>query len=176
MDGSPRAWSTSARRSVAPCLFVATVALIVVIFAGRHDAPTVNRTFAVSYTYECCRASMVNTVYHPGEILRLRWIRVAQAPGQTGQTSHATLELRVSLSGPFDNVAILKAISVASNSQSGSAGIVALPLRVPNWVAVNPVSIIRIPRTATSGYFNLSFRASTGEFSVSGASVVRVQS
>jgi hypothetical protein len=177
MDVPTRSPTSGSWRTRSPLVLL----LIVVLYFGfslsdRHVTPVTSNTSPVSYTFECCRAPVVNTVYRPGEVLRLQWVRVAQAPGPAGPTPRAMLTLRASLSGPFSNVATLKTASVSSSSQLGSIGITAVPLKVSNRLPSGPVSLIRIPSTARSGYFNLSFRVSSGAWSVSSATIIRVTS
>jgi len=177
MDLPARSWRISPWRTRSPLiLLVAIVLFFGFSFHDRHNTPVTTKASPVSYTYECCRDSVVNTVYRPGEILRLQWIRVASASGQVGRTSPATFTLRASLSGPFSSVATLKTSSVSSSAQLGSTGITAAPLKVSGRIALSPVSLIRIPLTAGSGYFNLSFRESSGAWSMGSATIIRVKS
>jgi hypothetical protein len=177
MDLPAGSWRTSPWRTRSPLiLLVAIVLFFGFSFLDRHNTPVTTKTSPVSYTYECCKDSVVNTVYRPGEILRLQWTRVAQVSGEVGPTSHAMFTLRASLSGPFSSVATLKTTSASSSTQPGSTGISAAALKVSGRIASSPVSLIRIPLTAGSGYFNLSFRVSSGAWSVGGATIIRVKS
>jgi hypothetical protein len=177
MDLPARSWGSSPWRTRSSLILLVGIVLFFGFsFHDHHNTPAATKASPISYTYECCRDSGVDTVYRPGEILRLQWIRVAQASGQSGLTSHATFTLHASLSGPFSSVAMLKTTSASSSAPLGSTGITAAPLEVSGKIASSPVSLIRIPLTAGSGYFNLSFRESSGAWSVGSATIIRVKS
>jgi len=107
----------------------------------------------VSYIYTCCSVRFVNTVYHPGEVLALHWIREVNQPAQN---SRYTIILKERLSGPFSSVATLKAKVAASPTRSEPVEISAPVIRISNTKAREPIPLIHIPLNAPAGYYHVS--------------------
>lgn len=141
-------------------------------------APSANGS-PVTFAYSCCRTVLVDTVYHPGSAIRVQWTRSTQAPSSAPALR---ITLSVALSGPFKSVELLKTSIGGPHPRKPPVTASAAPIRLSSEVAANPVSVLRIPRSAAPGYYNLAFTAATGDHggdgpsvdSLGGASIIRV--
>jgi hypothetical protein len=124
-----------------------------------------------AYSYTCCTESLVNTVYHPGDTIAVRWIRSAGTPTRVRA---ASITLSTGLSGPYRTVILLKTDSVGAHPQLGHTRVSAVPIRVMDTAVASPVSILRIPANAGAGFYNLTSTAGTKNLKVGGAGIIRV--
>ena len=150
-----------------------SVALAVIALSGTSACGGASpAATSASVTYSCCRASDANTVYRPGEVLRVHWIvHYPAGMARTARPGPRSTTLTARLLGPFGTVQTLK-----SGGRAPSAS-VARPLQVPSsGRAGSPVSQLRIPASAAHGLYNLetSVRDSSGDV-VSSGSVVRIR-
>jgi hypothetical protein len=129
----------------------------------------------VTYNYTCCSSSFVNTVYHPGEVIALHWIREINQPTES---SRYTIILKEKLSGPFSSVGTLKSTVTASPQRSEPVEISAPVIRVSNTKDRKPVSLIHIPLNAATGYYNVSISILYNQIgdSTEGATIIRISS
>lgn len=137
---------------------------------GDSSAPTFG---GPRFSYTCCTASVVNTIYRPGELVTVRWDRSVQASDGVRATS---MTLSAGLSGPFRTVITLKKDSVGRHPHLGRTRANAVPIHVMDNVIENPVSRMRIPTNAKPGWYNLTIATTTKDLSVSGAAVIRIES
>ena len=126
-----------------------------------------------SFSYTCCSASVVDTIYHPGQTIVVHWSRTQYS---RDGARPATITLSMGLTGPFGTVSSLKQKSIGAHPQLGPITANAAPIRLKDNVAGSPVSRIQIPKDATSGYYNMTMKTGTKDLSVSGASVIRIES
>ena len=124
-----------------------------------------------SYSYTCCTGSLLNTVYHPGDIIAVHWIR---STGTPTRVRAASITLSTGLSGPYRTVTLLKTDSVGAHPQLGGTNVSAVPIRVMDTTIASPVSILRIPADAEAGYYNLTTSVGTKNLTVGGAGILRV--
>jgi hypothetical protein len=78
------------------------------------------------------------------------------------------------LSGPFTSVELLKTSIAGPHPRNAPATASAAPIRLSSEVAANPVSVLRLPRSAAPGYYNLAFTEATSNHGGGGASVDRL--
>jgi hypothetical protein len=126
-----------------------------------------------AYSYTCCGASVVDTIYHPGQTIVIHWSRTQYS---LDGNRPATVTLSMGLSGPFRSVSTLKLDSVGAHPHRGPITANSASLRVKDTAADNPVSRILIPKDASSGYYNMTMKTGTKNLWVSGASVIRIES
>jgi hypothetical protein len=120
------------------------------------------------YSFECCKKKDLDRVYHPGDVVRLRWTpRSRSMSASTGPTLDVTLS--ATLEGGYGTV------GVAESSQSGDVRVEARPLEITDRTATPQVSILPIPEDAAPGWYDLSTTTEWGDGgSESGASLIRV--
>ena len=162
------------RRYIAAVLMVAgAIALSIVARSGAGSPATSGESNVATYTYSCCSAILVDTIYHPGGVVVLRWRRDVVPPGATGRGDYL---LSARLVGPFSSVEELKTTIAASPNAHAALNLVSPVLRVSNTSGASPATRLRIPVTASPGYYNLSFTIGSSPRSVvmSAASIVRV--
>ena len=142
------------RRFIAVVLAVgAAVALSIVAHSSSGPTPGAEGRVTATYGYSCCSAALVDTVYHPGEVMAIHWTRVVLPPAMYG---HGVLLLSARLVGPFASVEELKATITSSPSSRQAVNVASSVTRVRNTVAANPVTRVAIPSTAAAGYYNLT--------------------
>jgi hypothetical protein len=132
------------------------------ILAGTHT----------EYSYTCCNASVMNTIYHPGSVITIHWIRTVGTSSSAPVTSVA---LSLSLTGPFRTVNLLKTESVGAHARLGRTNAHAHRIVLLDTAADNPISILRIPSDAGTGYYNLTTSTATKSLSESGSGIIRVE-
>jgi hypothetical protein len=116
--------------------------------------------------YTCCSSQDVNTVYHPGETLRLHWIATRV---MTTNPNPTRVTLTAQLNGPFVDEAHLK------GNPTGGTTLLAPPIEATTTVGESHTSTISLPATLVPGYYNLTSATSVPSFHASGASIVRVE-
>jgi hypothetical protein len=124
------------------------------------------------YSYTCCGAKVMNTIYHPGSVITVHWIRSTVTPTQAPASS---IGLSLSLSGPYRTVNLLKTDSVGAHPRLGRTNARAKRIVVLDTAADNLVSILRIPADAGTGYYNLTTTTGTKDLTVSGSGIIRVE-
>jgi hypothetical protein len=126
-----------------------------------------------AFSYTCCAASVVNTVYHPGQTIVIHW---SSSRYSLDGSRAATITLSMGLSGPFRTVASLKHDSIGAHPQLGRTTANAAPIHLRNNVPESPVSRIQIPKDAAPGYYNMTMKTGNKVLWESGASVIRIAS
>ena len=163
------------RRFIAAVLMVGgAIALSIISRSSGIASPASSgESNVATYTYSCCSASLVDTTYHPGEVMDVRWIRSVDSPATSPRV---IILLSARLSGPFASVEGLKSSMTASPHALRAVDVASLVRRVSNTSGASPVTRLRIPATASPGYYNLSFTIGSSPRSVvmSAASIVRV--
>lgn len=124
------------------------------------------------YSYTCCGASVMDTIYHPGSVITVHWVRSVATPTQAPAS---TIELSVSLSGPYRTVNLLKSDSVGAHPRLGLTNAHARRISVLDTDVASPISVLRIPADAGSGYYNLTMTTGTKGLTESGAGVIRIE-
>lgn len=156
-------------QSSARLLALVTVASLALVPLAS-TAHAVSKTEA-TFTYSCCTASVVDATYHPGEVIRLPWIATASVPSPRPRQL-VTLAARIS--GPYRTVASLKSAFARHTPLLGRFNVEADQLRVSDGAAVQRFSLIKVPRDAAAGFYELTTSTTTRTLVTSGGSVIRV--
>jgi hypothetical protein len=150
-------------------IFVATTLVLNSTTSGAQTKDSHRATFS----YTCCSASFIDTIHHPGDVLKLRWIQLTNAPTSSKQPAFMIV-LSASISGPFATVASLKSAFARSHSKYGDINSKATAIRLSNTKSENPISSIRIPANAGNGYYELTTSVGGGSVTSGGGSVIRI--
>ena len=161
--------SVRLQRMVLIAIFVVTTLVLSSTTSGAQTKDSYHATFS----YNCCSASFIDTIHHPGEVLKLRWIQLTNAPTSSKQPAF-TIVLSASISGPFATVASLKSAFARSHPKYGAVNSKATAIRLSNTKSANPVSLIRIPADAGKGYYEFTTSVAGGSVTSSGGSVIRI--
>jgi len=114
------------------------------------------------YAYSCCSGGFGSRAYHPGEVIKVDWIRTAN------HSSHApskTVVLTAGASGPFPSITILKKAMTKSPPSLGRTSFASAPILLSDQKAASPVSILRVPATAKAGFYELTITVVKGHAS-----------
>jgi hypothetical protein len=153
-------------------MFAFVVATTVALMPATSDAQTKN-SYRATFSYSCCSASFIDTVRHPGEVLRLRWIQLTNAPTSNKQPAF-TIVLSADISGPFATVTSLKSAFARSRPKYGDIISRATAIRVSNTKLTKPVSLIRVPTDAGKGYYELTTSVAGGSVTSTVGSIIRI--
>jgi hypothetical protein len=130
-----------------------------------------HKSFRATYAYTCCSSRLVNTIYHPGGLLVIHWIRYVDT-----SPPHERILIDATLIGPFHSVSDLTQELIHSGRVAGATMVHAVSITVDNSVPKILKSVIRIPKTAKPGFYDLQ----TGDIDLhtgnsgSGVSVIQV--
>jgi len=161
--------SVRLQRKVLIAIFVVTTLVLNPTTSGAQSKDSHQATFS----YSCCSASFVDTIHHPGEVLKLRWIQLTNAPTSTKQPAFRIV-LSANISGPFATVASLKSAFARSHPKYGDVNSKATAIRLSNTKSANPVSSVRIPANAGNGYYELTTSVAGGSVTSGGGSILRI--
>jgi hypothetical protein len=167
------------RRSlVAVILVLAGVLIFVLLVRPTHTSTDPNSsstnpsTAQAAFSYTCCRGSVMNAIYHPGGVITVHWIRTVAG---TGQHPATPITLSLSLSGPYRTVSALKRDSIGRHPRRGRTNARAKRIIVLDTALDSPISLLKIPKDAGSGYYNLTTTIGTKNLTVGGSGIVRVE-
>ena len=122
-----------------------------------------------SYQYSCCQPGLP-TVAYPGQVIALRWTSTAQLP--TASTATTAVILSASVTGPFPDVAALKA---AMSADIPPAPIVtAADVHTTDRVGGTPNSSLQLPAEAPPGFYDVRTTAASGGAAFSGGGILQV--
>ena len=154
----PRKTTGAVRRT-----WIATVSAILVAnlaLLGAVASPAGSASVSKEiYGYSCCGGGFGSTAYHPGEVIKVDWIRTAS------HSSHApskAVVLTASASGPFPSITVLKKAMTKSPPSYGPTSFAATPIHLSDQKASSPVSILRVPTTAKAGFYELTIMVVRG--------------
>jgi hypothetical protein len=125
------------------------------------------------YGYSCCAGGFGTTAYHPGQVIKVDWIRTA------GHSSHATSKtvvLSLNASGPFPSIANLKKAMTKTPPSYGPTSFAAAPIHLSDQKAAHPISILRIPATAKAGFYELTIMVVKGHSTSSSVGIFTIKS
>jgi len=117
------------------------------------------------YGYSCCAGGFGTVNYHPGEILKVDWIRTAL---RKSDASPVTIDLSMTASGPFPTIAAAKKAYTGSHVVLGRTVFSATTLQVSDEKIVNPVSLLHVPSSAGTGFYDLATKRVKGKNSSGG--------
>jgi hypothetical protein len=124
------------------------------------------------YGYGCCGGGFGTVNYHPGETLKVEWIRTAL---RKSDASPATIDLSVSASGPFPTIAAVKKAFANSHPDLGRVNFSAITLHVSDEQKVNPVSVLHVPAGAAPGFYELTTKKVKGSDSSGGGLIFSIK-
>jgi hypothetical protein len=156
-------------------VLIGIFALTTLVLSPTTSGAQTPNSYHATFTYECCSASAlhVNTIYHPGDVLKLRWIPETNTPTLSKQPTF-TIVLSANISGPFASVVSLKKAFARAHPKRGRVNSKAITVRLSNRKSANPVSLIRIPANAGEGYYELTTSVAGGSVSSGGGSIIRI--
>ena len=149
-------------------VLVTAASLILVPPPSTAQAGTTTRA---TFTYSCCTASVVDATYHPGEVMRLPWISTALVPSTRPKE---LLTLSAKISGPFKTVASLKFAFARHTPQLGRINAGAVKIRVSSGAGGRYFSLLKVPRNATAGFYELTTSTTNRFLVTSEGAVIRV--
>lgn len=130
-----------------------------------------HKSYRGTYAYKCCTWKLVNTIYHPGGLFVIHWIRCPDSspPGEK-------MLLDATLIGPFHSVPDQKQAIPQSGRLAGVMRVCARSIIVDNNVPKSLESVIHIPKTAKPGFYYLQtgFVWLNAGGRASGGSVIRI--
>ena len=145
----------------------ATIGMVASVLVGcSPSSPTV----AVGYEqfrFTCCANSEALThAWHPGQSITLHWS--AESAGMTADDTHHPITLTAVFTGPYANVAALKADGTPSETLRAS------PLVVTDRTSGSAVSTIALPLDLAAGWYNLATTIKSAGGSTGSATVIQV--
>ncbi len=126
---------------------------------------------SIYWGFSCCSSAEVDTVYHPGEFFNLNWMSTEVG---TGPKTRFWVALKAEIIGPFSSVKSLKKSMTMLHPKTMPVEAKSKVLRVLNAYESNPLSIIKIPSNAGTGYYDLVFTSLENGVTSEGASVIRI--
>jgi hypothetical protein len=142
-----------------------------VILSSVPSGAQTSKSSPTTFSYSCCDATFVNTVYHPGAVMTLKWTPSAYPPSDYPRS---TVTLSAGISGPFHSVASLKKAFGRSHPKLGVINSKALTVRLSDQKPAHPTSLIRIPTDASKGFYELTTTVKEGSVTTSGGSIIRI--
>jgi hypothetical protein len=124
------------------------------------------------YGYSCCAGGFGTVNYHPGEILKVDWIRTALRKSDASPT---TIDLSMTASGPFPTIAAAKKAYTGSHVVLGRTVFSATTLHVSDEKTANPVSVLHVPPSAGTGFYDLATKRVKGKNSSGGELIFSVE-
>jgi hypothetical protein len=124
------------------------------------------------YGYSCCGGGFGTVNYHPGEIIKIDWIRTAL---RTSGAPAKTVSLSVSASGPFPTIAAAKKAFSRSHPVLGRTVFSAPTLQVSDEKIESPVSLLHVPPSAGKGFYELTTKFVKGKNSSEGGAIFTVK-
>jgi hypothetical protein len=161
-------------RVTALALIFAAAAVAGVVRDGRAAPATTttvpagndHKGYVGTYQYTCCRSKLVDTTYHPGGVIRIKWLRVPDS-----SPPNETMVISAEIVGPFSTSDVLhQQLSAAGLLRASSRSI-----QLVNTDPLSPRSVIHIPRDAGPGYYDLEtqtvYKGGSGGY---GITVIRI--
>jgi hypothetical protein len=124
------------------------------------------------YGYSCCSGGFGTVNYHPGETIKLDWIRSSL---RSSAAPAKTVVLSASASGPFPTVAAAKKAFSGSHPTLGRTNFPATTLHVSDEKAERPVSLLHVPPSARTGFYELTIKIVKGKNSSGGGAIFAVK-
>ena len=147
------------------------IVLSSIILSPIPSGAQTSKSSHTTFTYSCCTSSFVNTVYHPGAVMTLKWSQSTYPPNNYARS---TVTLSASISGPFQTVASLKKAFARSHPQLGVVNSKALTIRLSDQKSAHPVSLIQVPADAGKGWYQLTTTVKEGSTTISGGAGIRI--
>jgi hypothetical protein len=123
------------------------------------------------YGYSCCGGSFGKAPYHPGEVVKVDWIRTAV---KSSNKPAKTVSLSVKASGPYPSISALKKAFTKPHPAYGKVNFAAATLRISDEKAASPVSMLRVPNNAGAGFYEISITVVKGKSSVTSGGIITI--
>jgi hypothetical protein len=149
-------------------ILVANLTLIS-IFAPSAQAAQSTKEI---YGYSCCGGGFGTINYHPGETIKIDWVRTSL---RSSAAPAKTVFLSASASGPFPTIAAAKKAFSGSHPALGHTIFAATTLHVSDEKADSPVSLLHVPPSATTGFYELTIKIVKGKNSSGGGAIFTVK-
>ena len=169
----PVMFTTGTSAKLRGCL--AAVVLVLAAMAAGGCATSV--PLAGSYSYGCCVSHPSATLWRPGQMMRIPWTAIREPQGSARARAYATLTLV--LIGPFANTSAASTAITAGlwfDRPAGYIPVASATISATTRAATSPISVLRIPRTAPSGFYDLEFETDFGSGSGGGSTQIHVVS
>ncbi|MGD0054122.1 MAG: hypothetical protein ABSC34_01610 [Acidimicrobiales bacterium] len=112
------------------------------------------------YGFSCCSGGFGTVNYHPGETLHVDWISTAL---RSSAAAAVTVVLSANASGPFPSIAAAKKALASSQKDVGRTIFSAPSLHVSDQKPEKPVSLLHVPPSAGTGFYELTLEVVKGE-------------
>jgi len=153
--------------------FTTLITMLVTTFAlVGVFAPSAAGGTSEIYGYSCCGGGFGTVNYHPGETIKVDWIRTSL---RSSGAPAKTIDLSVSASGPFPTVAAAKKAFSSSPLVVGRTNFAAPTLHVSDEKAEFPVSLLHVPPSAKKGFYELTIKIVKGKNSTGGGAIFTVR-
>jgi len=156
------------RASAPIAILVVTYALVGVFAPSAASAVGTNE----NYGYSCCGGGFGTVNYHPGETIKVDWIRTSL---RSSGAPAKTVNLSVSASGPFPTIAAAKKAFSSSHPAVGRTNFAAPTLHVSDKKGEFPVSLLHVPLSAEKGFYELTIKIVKGKNSSGGGAIFTVR-
>jgi hypothetical protein len=123
------------------------------------------------YGYSCCSGGFGTVNYHPGQTVKVDWIRTGLRKSDAAST---TIVLSAKASGPFPTIAAAQAASTGA-SKLGRTIFLATTLHVSDEKIESPVSLLHVPAGARPGFYELKIKIIKEPNSKGGALIFSVK-
>jgi len=137
-------------------ILVANLALIGIFTPSEASASGLKEI----YGFSCCSGGFGTVNYHPGETLHVDWISTAL---RSSAAPAVTVVLSANASGPFPTLAAAKKALPNSHQVLGRTKFSAPSLRVSDEKAEKPVSLLHVPPSAGTGFYELTLKVVKGK-------------
>jgi hypothetical protein len=151
---------------------VAALAVVVATLALAGPGASASKGPTELFGYSCCGGGFGTINYHPGEVVDVDWIRV---PKHLMVTIAKTITLNVKASGPYASIALLKRSFAKSHPTYGKTNFAAAAIHVSDLKPASPVSVLRIPATAGTGFYEVTIHVQKGQASSGGGLIISVR-
>ena len=114
----------------------------ILVDTGTHKG------FELTFQYTCCSWKLVHTVYHPGDAIVIKWIRV-----QDSSPPNEIMVISAEIVGPFSKSGAFQHFTPDGSFSPGLVHARAPDIQLLNSHPLRPISVIHIPRDAKAGYY-----------------------
>lgn len=159
------------RRTLTKMFTTATLLLMTVGVIPTASGAQTKRSSRATFSYTCCRASLTGAVFHPGQMIKVEWTPVSNAPTKEPVE---TITLKADVTGPYRSIASLKSSIARSKPVLGVVNVSATPVTLSNLKSANPRSPITLPSNAGSGYYEVTLTIADGSVTSNSGIIVRV--
>ncbi len=148
MTRTPRRSPRRLRRTPVIAVIVANLALVGWLAPSIASAQGTKEI----YGFSCCAGGFGTVNYHPGESVKIEWVKKGIRTGALSRT----VDLSATASGPFLTIAAAK--TAITKGKTGKTVFKATTLHISDQITTTPVSLLKIPSSAAKGFYKLTFK------------------